>query len=82
MKNPIDKFSIISYSDLLKVADDAALHRYHLEHLEAEHLNNPHKYTAEEQGELKEILELVIATENEIHAELQCRESRQRKQWI
>ncbi len=82
MKNPLDKISTLPIESLIKAADDAAEHRYQLEHLEMDHINNPHKYDSEEQQELIDILHLVVSLENEIHAELQNRDSRKSKQWI
>ena len=46
------------------------------------HINNPHRYSEEDQQELINIMHLVISLENEIHAEIQGREAARVRQWL
>ena len=82
MKNPLDQFSTLPMESLLKAADDAAIHRQQLEYVEMVHINNPHRYSEEDQQELINIMHLVISLENEIHAEIQGREAARVRQWL
>lgn len=82
MSNPLNKLSTLSRDQLLEAAGDAADHRALLEYTEMAHINNPHKYSNEEREEAASVLDLVILLENEIHTEIQKRESMRQRQWL
>ncbi len=82
MSNPLNKLSTLSHDQLLEAAGDAAEHRAILEYTEMTHINNPHKYSNEEREETVSVLDLVILLENEIHTEIQKRESMRQRQWL